>query len=164
MVPFHQRHAWRIANIFLKKELYHFTLCEWKVSLWIMKNKMHAHTYIQSYAHVYTHTYTHTHIHTHTHTNTHAHTRTHTHTHSHTHTRMHTQTYACTWACARVPRHTKYSFMMGCQSLWNHLPDTVKELFKQILKLVVFSQSFERLVFLNFVTIPSSLFDLFVVN
>ena len=76
-------------------------------------------------------------------------------THIHIHTHIHTKTHACTRACARVHTHThtKCSFVIGGQSLWNHLPDTVKEvgsieLFKQILKTVVFSQSLEIPVFL----------------
>ena len=94
-------------------------------------------------AHIYKHKCMNTHIHTHTQTHTH------TSTHAHKHTRMSQRhTNSRERALAYTHTHTKCSFVIGGQSLWNHLPDTVKEagsieLFKQILKTVVFSQSFE---------------------
>ena len=107
--------------------------------------------------HIHTHTYTHwkyrfflicnsalDHTHTHTHTQIHTHSNTHTHTYTHAHkdTRMHAS------VRSRAPTHTKCSFVIGGQNLWSHLPDNVKEvgsieLFKQILKTIIFSQSFE---------------------
>ena len=96
------------------------------------KQNAHTHTHIQSDEHSYTHTNIHTHIQA----------CTQRHTHAHKHTRMHTS------VRSRAPTHTKCSFVIGGQSLWNHLPYTVKEagsieLFNHILKTVVFSQSFE---------------------
>ena len=108
---------------------------------------------------------TQTHANTHEHKHTHANTHTHTYKTSHTHTHAHISARACT----PTQTHTQCSFVTGGPSLWNHLPDTVKEagsieLFKQILKTVVFSQSIEILAFSNFVTVTSTLFDLFVVK
>ena len=99
------------------------------------------------------HSYTHTHIHTHTHANTRMHTK----------TRMHAS------MRSRAPTHTNCSFVIRVQSLWSHLPDTVKkagsiELFKQIPKTFVFSQYFEIPFFSKFITVPSTLCDLFVVK
>ena len=95
------------------------------------ENKMHARTRIRTYNHM--------HMYTHTYTNMHA----------HKDTCMHAS------VRSRSLAYTKYSFVIGCQSLWNHLQDTVKEvwfieLFKQILKTIVFSQSFEIPAFLNY--------------
>ena len=92
-----------------------------------------------------------THIHTHK-----KHTHRHTYTHAHKDTRMHAR------VRLRAPTHTKCSFVVRGPSLWNHLPDNIKkagsvEQFKQILKTVVFSQSFENRFFLNFVTVPLTL-------
>ena len=103
MVAFPKRR--RIANIFLKKEFYHFACfasvrrpCE----LWKTKcMRAHTHTHIQSYAQVYTHI--------------------HINTHAHKDTRMHAS------VCKLIHTHTKYSFVIWCQSLWNHMPDTAKE-------------------------------------
>ena len=100
-----------------------------------MKNK-------RTRAHIYKHKCMNTHIHTNTHTHTHAN----IHTHIHVCTQRHTDARERALACNHT--HTKCSFVIGGQSLWNHLPDNVKEarsieLFKQILKTLVFSQSFE---------------------
>ena len=89
-----------------------------------------AHTNTLMQAHEHSYIYTHTRKHTHTYT------------HAHKDTRSHAS------VRSRAPTHTKCSFVIGDQSLWNHLPDNVKEagfieFFKQILKTVVFSQSFE---------------------
>ena len=128
--------------------------------LWKTK-RTHAHIY--KHKCMNTHIYIYTHTHTHTHLPTHANTHTHTYTHAHKDTRMHAS------GRLRAPTRTKCSFVIGGQSLWEHLPYTVKEawsieLFKQILKTVVFSQSFEIPAFFNFATVPSTLFDLFVVK
>ena len=116
-----------------------------------MKNKTHAHT----------HTHTHIQSHEHSYANTHKH------THIHKCTQRHTLARERALACTHT--HTKCSFVVGGQSLWNHLPDNVKEagsieLFQLILKTVVFSQSFEIPAFFNFVTVPLTLVDLFVVK
>ena len=79
-------------------------------------------------AHIDTHTHTYNHMNTHIHT----HTQTHTHTHAHTHTRTHTYT------------HAHKDTLMHASVRSPDLPDNVKEagsieLFKQILKTVVFS-------------------------
>ena len=81
-----------------------------------------------------------THIHIHTHINTYANTPTYTHAHKDTRMKPSVR--------SQAPTHTKCSFVIGVPSLWNHLPDNVKEVgsiefFKQILNTVVFSQSFE---------------------
>ena len=80
--------------------------------------------------------------HSYTHTYTHTQTNTRTYTHAQRDTRMYAS------ERSRAPPHTKCSFVIGGPSLWNHLPDNVKEagsieLLKQILKTVEFSQSFE---------------------
>ena len=79
------------------------------------KQRARAHTYTNINAltliYIYAYTYTHTH----------------THTRKHTHTRMHTKTGMRAGVRSRAPTHTKCSFVIGGQSLWNHLPDTVKE-------------------------------------
>ena len=131
--------------IFKENKTLLLRLTDRRVSLRIMKNKNHACTRIQ------THTCNHTYIHAHTHRR-----------------RMHEKTHACTRACARVHTHTKCSFVIGGPSLWNRMPDTVK---------VVGSNSLRRylkrsyLVNLSkyglvseFVTVPLTLFDLFVLN
>ena len=105
-----------------------------------MKNKMHAHTHTYNHMLMYTHT----------------------------HTRMHTKTHACTRACARVPTRTKYSFVIGCQSLWNHLPHTAKEtgsnsVSRYLKRSYLVNLSKYRLVS-AFITVPLTLFDLFVVK
>ena len=114
-------------------------------------------------AHIYKHRCINTHIHAHTHTHTHTRKRKHTYTHARKDTRMHAS------VRSRASTHTKCSFVIGCQSLWNHLPDNVKEagsieFFKQILKTVVFSQYFKIPYFFKFVTVPSTLFYLIVVK
>ena len=113
-------------------------------------------------AHIYKHKCMNTNL---IHTQTHTHTRTHTHTYTYAHkeTRMHAS------VRSRALTHTKCSFVIRGQSWWNHLPDTVKEvgfieLFKQILKTVVFSKSFEIPAFFKCVTVLSTLFDFFVVK
>ena len=88
---------------------------------------------------------THARTHSITCTRIHTHTCTHTYTHAHKDTRMYAR------VRSRAPTHTQgvlsWSEVRVCGTR-NHLPDNVKEagfieLFKQILKTVVFSQSFE---------------------
>ena len=115
-------------------------------------------THTRPYTHTYARKNSSIHTRTNTHTQTHIHTYTYRQTNSHTHTRT----------CAHTPTqtHTQCSFAIGGPSLWNHLPENIKEagsmeFFTQILETLVFSQSFEIQTFLNFVTVPSTLFNLF---
>ena len=96
----------------------------------------------------------------------------HEHSYTHTHTYTHTHIHACTQDTrmhgsvrSRALTHTKCSFVIGHQSLWNHLPDTVKEAGSNSLSrylkrsyLVIFRNTGIFLI----VTVPSTLFDLFV--
>ena len=133
MIAFPKHRTWRIANtIFCKESNLYYLGCPSLVNY--EKQNARAHTYTNINAWTLIYTCTHIDIHTHAHT--------HTYTHAHKDTRMH----AC--VRSRASTHTKCSFVMGGQSLWNHLPYTVKEagsieLFKQILKTIAFSQSFE---------------------
>ena len=116
-----------------------------------MKNKTHAHT----------------HTHTYNHMNTHTHTHTQTHTHIHKYTQRHTHARERAPPCTHT--HRKCSFVVGGPSMWNHLPDNVKEagsieLFKQILKPSYLVNISKIPAFLNLVTVPLTLFDLFVVK
>ena len=119
---------------------------------------------MRAYTHTYTrkHTQTYTRAHKHTYANIHKHK--HKHTHANTHTHIHTVhihtnqlTYTHSHTCVHTPTqtHTQCSFVIGGPSLWNHFPDNVKEarfieLFKEILKTLVFSQSFEIQAFSSF--------------
>ena len=134
--------------IFKENKTLLFRLTDRRVSLRIMKKqKNHACTRIQ------THTCNHTHIHANT-----------------PRRRMHVKTHTCTRACARVHTHThtKCSFVIGGPSLWNHLPHTVKEagsnyLRRYLKRSYLVNLSKYRLVS-EFVTVPFTLFDLFVVK
>ena len=100
-------------------------------------------------------------------THTQSHTLTYTDAHRHTHACKDTRIHAS--VRSRAPTHTKAFFRDRRPEFVEHLPDTVRnagsiELFKWILKSIVFSQSFEIPVFLNFVSVPLTLFDLFVVE
>ena len=128
------------------------------------KQNARAHTYTNINA--WTPIYTYTHIH-------HTHTRTHTQTHENTYTHVHKDTQGYTHARSRapacIPTNTQCSFAIGGPRLWNHLPDTVKEarsneLFKQILKHSYLDNLSKYRLYSKFVTVPSTLFDLFVVK
>ena len=108
---------------------------------------------IRRYTHARIHTHTYANTRKHTHTRSQTHTQTHTHTHTHTYKPTHTHTRTRT--CVHTPTQTltQYSFAFEGPIFWNHLPDNVKEaesieLFKQILKTLEFSQSFEIPAFL----------------
>ena len=108
-----------------------------------------SHQEIQACAHTHTYARKHTQTYTHTQTHTHTHAMTHTHIHVHIHTNRLTHTYAHVRAHTNTNTHTQCSFAVEGQSLWNRLPDNVKEdgfieLFKQILKTLVFSKFFRN--------------------
>ena len=124
-----------------------FRLTDRRVSLRIMKNKNHAHTQVYKHTHAITHTYMQT----------------------HKDDACNVKTHACTRACARMHRntHTKCSFVIGGPSLWNHLPHTVKEagcnsLSRYLKRLYLVNLAKYRLVS-EFITVPLTLLDLFVV-
>ena len=101
-------------------------------------------TYTPINACIQTYTRAYTHIRTQTQANIH--------THAHKHTHAHTHTHISARECTH--KHTQCPFVVGDPSLRNHLPDNVKEagsieVFKQIRKTFVFSQSFEKSAFLN---------------
>ena len=93
---------------------------------------------IHACAHIYTHTHGNTRKHAHRLTETHRREHRHIHTYRYIQTDKHTHIRAR--ACTHP--HTECSFTVGDQSLWNDLPDNIKEagsieLFKQILKTLV---------------------------
>ena len=126
MVAFPKKsHVKDSKYIFKENKTLFFRLTDRRVSLRIMKNKNHARN-----------TYTNTHMQSHTHTCKHTKT-----THACKDTRMHAS------VCARAHTHTQVFFrdrrpefveplVAHCQGGWI-------QFFKQILKTVVFSQSFE---------------------
>ena len=118
----------------------------------------------------YTHTHANTRKHTHTHTNT-THTHTHTHTHIDIRTNQLSHTHTHTRTCVHAPTQTRTqcSFTIGGPSLWNHLPDNVGRMdpsscLSRYLKRSYLVNLSKYRLFLNFVTVPSTLFDLCVVK
>ena len=114
---------------------------------------------------------THTHTHTHNHMNTWTLIYTQIHTQTHTHIRACTQkTHACTRACARVHPHTQSVLSWSdfrvcgttCRTMSKRL-DPSSCLSRYLKGSYLVNLSKYRL-FLNFVTVPLTLFDLFVVK
>ena len=130
--------------IFKENKTLLFRLTDRRVSLRIMKQKSRAHTYTITHMHSHTHTCEHIKT-THACKDTYMHASVCSRTHTHTHT------------------HTKCSFVIGGPSLWNHLPDIVKEVgsnsLRGYLKRSYWVNLSKNRLDSEFVTVPLTLFD-----
>ena len=119
-----------------------------------MKNKTHERTHTHTYNHMNTHIHTHTHANRHTHTYTHAHKETRMHARVRSRAFTHTQS-VLSWSEVRVCGTT-------CRTMSKRLDPS--SCLSRYLKLSNFVNPSKYRLFLNFVTVPLTLFELFVVK